>query len=182
MNKSANLLLKILLTLLILSIITLTGLHSVYRLFPVKYYDIVSKYCSLYNVDESLILALIKAESNFCETASSDASAKGLMQLTDDTFEFCKKHSPLPSDADIFNAEHNICAGVWYFSFLLNKYNSNAENAIAAYNAGFVTVDKWLASGKYSTDGKTLTVVPYGETHRHIKKIKKYKKIYNFLY
>ena len=182
MTKSAKFLFKLILVFLILAAILLAGISLIYRLFPVKYYDSIIKYCSKFDTDEALVLSLIKAESNFNENALSNAGAKGLMQLTDDTFAFCKKHCGLSSDADILNAEDNICAGIWYLSFLLKRYNGNTKNAVAAYNAGLVTVDKWLTSEKYSSDNKTLNVVPYGETHRHIKKIMKYKKIYAFLY
>ena len=166
----------------ILIIIMLTVL-LLRGIFPLKHSDLIEKYCHRYCVDRDIVLALIKAESNFSENAVSHASAKGLMQLTESTFFYCmEKIDHHVKNADIFDPEQNIHAGVWYLSFLLDKYNGNIINAVAAYNAGLANVDNWLASPKYSYDGKNLHTIPFGETERHVSKIIKYKKIYSLLY
>ena len=54
-------------------------------LYPKKYDTEVSKYAKEYDVDENLIYAIIKAESNFDENAVSRSNAVGLMQLMYDT-------------------------------------------------------------------------------------------------
>ena len=153
-----------------------------YGLFPVEYEDTINKYCKEYNVDKDLVLALIKAESNFDKNATSKANAKGLMQITDETYLYCLESLNISESPQIYDPESNLQAGIWYLSFLLKKYNGNTENAIAAYNAGTTNVDKWLASPKYSSDGTTLGTIPFGETKRHIEKIIRYKKIYSILY
>ena len=153
-----------------------------YGLFPVKYKTSLSLYCKEYGVDESLILSIIKAESNFNEKAVSVANAKGLMQLTDETFRFCAEHLELSDSPGIYDAETNLRAGIWYISYLLEKYDGNTKNAIAAYNAGFTNVDSWLSSKDYSKDGKTLDTIPFGETQRYVEKIIRYRKIYSLLY
>ncbi len=165
---------------LIVAILSFTVL-TFYALFPVKYENLISSYSEEYGVDKSLILALVKAESNFDEKALSDAGAKGLMQLTDETFLFCAEQLGL-SEKDMYDTEANLRAGIWYLSFLLDKYDNNTENAVAAYNAGFSNVDKWLSSPKHSKDGKNLDSIPFGETQRHVDKIIKYREIYTVLY
>ena len=105
------------------------------------------------------------------------------MQLTDDTFLYClKKLNLSPEENDIFNPNSNIHAGVWYLSFLIDKYNGDTKNAVAAYNAGATNVDKWLNSPEYSSDSKTLDIIPFRETQQHVRKIFVYKKIYSTLY
>ena len=168
--------------LIILSIVTLCA-AVIYRLFPLKHADTINKYCDKFDVSPYLVMALIKAESNFNEDAVSHAGAKGLMQLTDETFEHCTKVLAADfSPKEIFNPDANICAGVWYLSYLLEKYGGNITNAVAAYNAGASNVDKWLGDTALSPDGKTLLNIPYGETKRHCEKIKTYNKLYKFLY
>ena len=54
-------------------------------MYPKKYSYEVEKYSKEYNVDENLVYALIKAESNFDKNAVSKKDAKGLMQLMYDT-------------------------------------------------------------------------------------------------
>ena len=150
-------------------------------IFPIKYKNTIEKYCEEYGVNPPLVYALIKAESNFRENAKSHAGAKGLMQITDETFKHCLEKLDI-SHANIFNAESNIQCGIWYLSYLLGKYDKNTENAVAAYNAGETNVDRWLKDSKYSKDPKTLSDIPFWETKRHIGKIKRYIKIYEYIY
>lgn len=183
MYRLTQILLRVFIALLIIILVITVSLGIVYRLFPSKHSDIINKYCDDFDVSPHLVMALIKAESNFDENAVSHAGAKGLMQLTDETFKYCTKvlGTSFSSD-DVFNPDANISAGVWYLSYLLEKYDGNITNAVAAYNAGSTNVDKWLGDTSISPDGKTLSNIPYGETKRHCEKIKAYFKLYKFLY
>ena len=172
---------KVLWSLICITIILSLSVSVLKYLFPPSYYATLDKYCSKYGVDTYLALALAKAESNFDKEAVSRAGAKGIMQLTDDTFDFCTKNAKLEND-DIFDPDTNIHAGVWYLSYLLKKYDGNTQNSLAAYNAGTGTVDKWLKDDSYSENGETLSDIPYAETKRYTKKITQYRKIYNILY
>lgn len=167
-------------TLFIILLILIVALIICRGLFPIRHYSVIEEYCEEYGVEKSLVLALIKAESNFNEDAVSHADAKGLMQLTDSTFDYCM--TSLEASGDIFSTEDNIRAGVWYLSHLIEKYDGNTENAIAAYNAGSSNVDKWLSNSLYSSDGKELDIIPFGETSRHVGKIRRYNNIYKLLY
>lgn len=151
------------------------------KLFPTPYWDTINTYCKKYSVDKWLVTALIKAESNFNEDAVSHAGAKGIMQVTDETFAFCMENTDI-KNPDIFIPDANIHAGVWYLSHLIKKYDGNTQNALAAYNAGMGNVDKWLKDTRYSSDGKTLKKIPFSETVRYTEKINRYKIIYSILY
>ena len=167
---------------LFLIIVVISSALFISRLiFPDEYGITIDKYCDKYGVDTHLALALIKAESNFTPDATSCAGAKGLMQLTEETFNYCKNNI-LSLEKDIFNPDTNIHAGVWYLAYLTDKFDSNIKNALAAYNAGATNVKKWLANKEYSSDGKMLSSTPYKETSRYIKKIYCYEKIYSLLY
>ncbi len=178
MAKTAN---KILTAFIFLFLILAVTIIIFRGLFPVKYESTVEKYCRQYSVDTSLVYALIKAESNYKENASSHAGAKGLMQLTEQTFEYCRGELKMASD-NIFDPQANIQAGIWYLSYLLDKYDGDTKNAVAAYNAGETNVDRWLEDSKYSKDSKTLRDIPFGETKRHVGKIQRYVKIYEYIY
>ena len=174
-------LLKASLALLIIFIIILTAIAALRYLFPRTYIKYIEDYSGEFGVDTALVLALIKAESNFSPDAVSSANAKGLMQLTDETFEFC--NDSLKADmGNIFDPKENLRAGIWYISYLIERYNGEYKNALAAYNAGATNVDRWLDDSRYSSNGKTLTEIPFGETYRHTQKITRYKIIYDFLY
>ena len=65
--------------------------HIINIFLPLEYEDIVEKYAKEYSVSKSLVLGIIKTESNFDKEAVSSKGAKGLMQITDSTAEVSKK-------------------------------------------------------------------------------------------
>lgn len=142
-------------------------------LHPTDYDEYVYEYSETYNVDPNLVFAVIKTESNFDPNAESHAGALGLMQLMPETFEWLQtyKNGEATMGTDyLYDPKINIEYGCIFLEFLLDKYSSE-ESAIAAYNAGFGTVDNWLTDESYSTDGETLYEIPYPETKSYVKKV-----------
>jgi soluble lytic murein transglycosylase-like protein len=112
-------------------------------------------------VDPRFIHAVIWQESKYKVDARSHAGAQGLMQL-------------MPATAKRFGCDHpedpqeNIAAGTKYLSWLLKRFAGNVELALAGYNAGEGSVDKY--------DG----VPPYNETKNYVKIIsQRYGKLYH---
>lgn len=114
--------------------------------------ELVGKISAKYKVDDKLVMALIQQESGFNTTAVSKAGAMGLMQLMPATAKTLGVLNP-------FSAEQNIEGGVKHLKNMLNKYNGNLILALAAYNAGGGSVDKYGG------------VPPYKETQNYVKKI-----------
>ena len=154
------------------------------RLYPQQYSIYVSKYCQEYGVPESIAYAVIKTESNFEKNAvsSSDPPALGLMQLTEDTYEWIAFLLNEKTTAfGIYDPATNIKYGIYLLSFLYRRYE-NWDTAYAAYNAGLGRVDKWLTDPSYSKDGETLYYIPFTETRNYVKKVNKSREIYEKLY
>jgi soluble lytic murein transglycosylase-like protein len=112
-------------------------------------------------IDPRFIHAVIWQESKYKVDARSHAGAQGLMQL-------------MPATAKRFGCNdpsdpvENITAGTKYLSWLLKRFAGNVELALAGYNAGEGSVDKY--------DG----IPPYNETQNYVKIIsKRYGKMYH---
>ena len=154
-------------------------------MYKKQYSEYVEKYSDEYAVDENLIYAVIKAESNFDINAKSNKDAIGLMQLMKDTaLEMCKKIDMQISNDNIEeqlkNPDVNIRLGTKYLSILLAKYE-NIEIAITAYNAGSGTVDNWIEKNIIKSDGSDIEKIPYKETNNYVRKILRDYKIYSKL-
>jgi len=99
------------------------------------YHHIVKEKADKYEVDPSLVHAVIKAESNGSQYAVSRKGAMGLMQLMPATaYELQVK--------DPFDPEENIDGGTRYLKSLIERFNGDLTLALAAYNAGPKTVEK----------------------------------------
>ena len=156
------------------------------KMYPQKYKEYVEKYGIQYNVDKNLVYAVIKAESNFEESAKSNKGAQGLMQLMETTAKDINKKIDNPiNENEISNKlqepEYNINLGTKYLSILIEKYQ-NIEIALTAYNAGIGTVDTWIENGTLKSDGTDIENVPYKETNNYVRKIIRDYKIYNKIY
>ena len=150
--------------------------------YPREYSEYVELYSAEYGVPEAVIYAVIKTESNFDKNAVSSAPAFGLMQLTEETYEWVSgKLGDKASAFAIYDSEVNIRYGVWYLSYLYGKFDS-WDVAFAAYNAGPGNVMRWLEDSEYSSDGATLDHIPFKETRNYVEKVNKAIKKYNELY
>ena len=181
MNKTFRLLLTLLLLLLLLGGTVYAGLRLLY---PRNYEAEVSALSAEFDVDQSLIYAVISCESGFDPDACSDAGALGLMQLTPETFEWVQK----TVDGDVSYDESalldpaiNLRYGVALLSLHLTEFEAT-ETALAAYHAGRGCVNGWLADADLSPDGQTLTTIPYADTASYVKKVMQTEKIYRILY
>jgi soluble lytic murein transglycosylase-like protein len=101
-----------------------------------EYEGIIVQASRRFNVDPSLVKALIKAESDFDNRAVSRKGAQGLMQLMPETANAMEVANP-------FSPEENIFGGTRYFSLLLERFKNDKKLALAAYNAGPEAVESY---------------------------------------
>ena len=116
------------------------------------YSSYVSRAASKYAIEPELIHAVIKTESNGNERAVSRKGAIGLMQLMPSTAMDMEVSDP-------FNPEENIEGGAKYLRYLLERFKGDLTLALAAYNAGPTTVEKYGS------------IPPISETRQYVKKV-----------
>jgi soluble lytic murein transglycosylase-like protein len=91
-----------------------------------------------YQVPVAFVKSIVAVESNFNSTVVSRKGAVGLMQLMPATAREYGADPTVP--------EQNIDAGTHYLRFLMERYRRSRNpmrTAIAAYNAGPRTVDRY---------------------------------------
>jgi len=112
-----------------------------------------------YEVDHSIIRAIIMAESSYNLMATSEKGAEGLMQLMPNTAREL-------GVTDSFNPTQNIHAGARYFKKLLGRFKGNVRLALAAYNAGSQNVMEYNG------------IPPFKATQSYIKKVLYFQRYY----
>lgn len=140
--------------------------------YPVIYYDEIQKHAQNTGNNAPLILSLIREESYFDPLAQSMVGASGLMQLMPFTAnEISSKFGLGHAYLDLFNPSVNIKLGNYYYEFLRKSLEGYDISAIAAYNGGIGSLQKWKTSIHYNDTDEFVEQIPYSETKNYVKKV-----------
>ena len=158
------------------------------------------KYAAQYHVSPSLVLAIMRTESNFNPFAVSSAPAYGLMQLVPTSagraaVKRIQGIDETPTPDYLFDPEHNVELGAAYLSVLsdtefraVDNQNSREYCMIAAYNTGPRNVTRVFANNKTEALNdinqleppalfeRLRTDLPYEETRQYVVKVAEYRK------
>ena len=164
---------------LLLAVVLLVSMPTLVRkveeqLYPCKYADVVETYAAEYDLDPLLIYTFIRTESSFEPDAVSEVGARGLMQMTEETFEWIKTKLAPEEDttfADLYDPACAVRFGAYYLRLCLDRYGGDVATAAAAYHSGWGTVDSLLNHEDYAGDGKTLPTFPYSRMNHYVEKI-----------
>ena len=142
--------------------------------YPLSYATIVRGHARNYDLDPTLLAAVIYQESKFRADSRSSSGAIGLMQLLPDTARGIAVHTGgwRFRVADLYDPEINVRYGAWYLRHLIDKYGSE-RTALAAYNAGQANVDAWRARG---------IGIQFDETKEFVGHVESLKKTYRHAY
>jgi membrane-bound lytic murein transglycosylase C len=158
------------------------------------------KYAAQYHVSPSLVLAIMRTESNFNPFAVSSAPAYGLMQLVPTSagraaVKRIQGIDETPTPDYLFDPEHNVELGAAYLSVLsdtefraIDNENSREYCMIAAYNTGPRNVTRVFANNRAEALNdinqleppalfdRLRTNLPYEETRQYVVKVVEYRK------
>lgn len=110
----------------------------------------------IYDIDTSMIRAIIRTESSYNPNAVSRAGAMGLMQLMPGTAASLGVTDP-------FDIHQNIMGGTRYFRRMLDRFDNDERLALAAYNAG---------AGNVQRHGG---IPPFPETQNYVPRVLAYR-------
>ncbi len=116
---------------------------------------LISHFAQKFRLDESLIKAVIKVESDFDPQVVSSKGAQGLMQLMPETAREIGVRNP-------FDPSDSIYGGSCYLRKMLDSFDLNLDYALAAYNAGPNAVRKYGG------------IPPFEETQNYVRRVKYY--------
>lgn len=118
------------------------------------YGELIHAAARRHRLNPALLAALVRHESAFDRYAVSRKGARGLMQLMPAT---ARRFGV--EEHEIFEPERNLEAGSSYLRWLLEHFDGDVARALAAYNAGEGTVERYGG------------VPPYRETHDYLRRI-----------
>ena len=161
--------------LLLFAIIAMLGyrfyMRMEYQSYKMVYPEWIQAYAKEYALDPYLVAAVIDVESDNRVQVASHKGAIGLMQIMPDTGEWIAGHLGEAYDEQrLRDPETNIRYGCWYLRFLMDRF-SGVEPVLAAYNAGQGNVRNWLQDASTSSDGRTLSHIPFPETAEYVERV-----------
>jgi len=130
-------------------------------------------------VEAALTLAVIRQESSFDPSAISPVGARGLMQLMPVQAAIEARLLDLPVSTAALTADpgYNVQLGSDTLHRLLARFGGSLPLAVAAYNAGPLRVDEWLAQNGDPRGGDPLAMIdwieliPFGETRNYVQRV-----------
>jgi len=140
--------------------------------YPRPYIALIEDAGKLTQVPADWILAVMRQESLFRKDAVSRADARGLMQMQPATVRAVAKrwHLPAPSRDGLFDPAVAVPLGAAYVRELLDRYGNQLGLSLAAYNAGPVSVARWLPLQAVDAD-IWIENIPYSETRSYVQHV-----------
>lgn len=146
--------------------------HDFALRYPSPYREIILKHARDCNLDEAVVLGLVRQESLFNSEARSSAGATGLMQLMPETARRVARKIGLHgfNKSKLTKPDVNARLGTSYLRQALDRFSANYALAAAAYNAGPNRAERWKNS--LPMEGAVyVESIPFTETRNYVKKV-----------
>ncbi|MFT5294718.1 MAG: membrane-bound lytic murein transglycosylase C [Colwellia sp.] len=144
-------------------------------------FDDVKKFSKKYDVDISVILAIIETESSYNPRAISRVPAFGLMQLVPktagiDAHNYVHGQKKILSPDYLFDETNNLQLGTAYFKLLKSRYLRKIDDpqsrfycAVSSYNTGVGNLAKTFTGKKnLSKAAKVINTMTSEEVYRYL--------------
>ena len=138
--------------------------------------------------NSSLILSIIRQESEFDISANSRVGAQGLMQLMPYTAKTVSKQAKMIYSKSKLtrSPEYNINLGSFYIAGLILEYDGSYPFAIAAYNAGPKRVKYWKKINKNPQKNQIdyvdwIELIKFKETRNYVQRVLENYNVYRYI-
>jgi len=139
-------------------------------LYPKAYTSLIRRYAVQNRLDPYLVMGLVRQESAFNPRATSPADARGLMQVVASTVTPSRRYQRVVAQR-LYGPAYNVRFGCAYLRKLLKRYDGNAAEALAAYNAGPSRVDQWLSQRSFRDQQEFVESIPFPGTRVYVKSV-----------
>jgi soluble lytic murein transglycosylase len=152
-------------------------------IYPLPYADAIVANARARSLDPLLFAGLVRQESSFNPLAKSSANALGLAQVVPSTGQGIAAAVGRPiADADLYRPLVAIDFGTFYLGRQLASYQGRIYRALAAYNAGGGTVNRWLQDLDASDPDLFIEQIPFAETSHYLQVVHENYQHYRRLY
>ncbi|NJM99028.1 MAG: lytic transglycosylase domain-containing protein [Phormidesmis sp. RL_2_1] len=141
--------------------------HAIY---PFPFLELIMGWARERQLNPLLVTALVRQESRFQPDISSVVGAMGLMQVMPDTAAWIAQQTG-ETDYTLNAPEDNVKLGTWYLDYTHREYANNSLFAVASYNAGPGSVDRWIQEGGFSNADEFVEKIPYPETKGYVESV-----------
>ncbi|HEY1691290.1 MAG TPA: transglycosylase SLT domain-containing protein [Polyangiaceae bacterium] len=140
--------------------------------YPSPYADVVHAAEASERLPPGLLWAVMRQESAFDPDAVSHAHAVGLMQLLPETARPVAEELSLPrDDARLTSPPYAIRVGARWLRKLLDEFHGQVPLAVAAYNGGADSVERWLSRAPGMQVDEFVERIPFKETRDYVARV-----------
>ena len=129
-------------------------------------------------VENALVLALSRQESELNPRARSHANARGLMQMLPSTAKSQARREGLPYRVSwlVDDPGYNMTLGAAHLDDLLDTFNGSYAMTAAAYNAGASRPKRWIVDYGDPRKGEIdpidwVEFIPFSETRNYVQRV-----------
>jgi soluble lytic murein transglycosylase len=152
--------------------------------YPAAFGPLVQRYAEAEGISPLLLLAFMRQESFFDPRAISPVGALGLTQLLPETAQIAAGQLGITIETpaqELLHADLSLRLGARHMADLLQRVGGDIFVALAAYNAGATSAERWAAAAGNDAD-LYLETIEFAETRLYLEIVAENYAIYRFIY
>lgn len=152
-------------------------------IYPVYFPDLIAAAARRYDLDEAVLLALVRQESHFGTTATSLAAASGLTQVIPSTGRAIARQLDFVDyeEALLYRPYVSVEFGAYYLAQGIEQAEGSVMQALAGYNGGPGNAAFWRQQSG-ADDDLFLELISFDETQSYVRLVLWQAELYRRMY